>query len=496
MEFKAKSGTLLGEKSDAAIICVFEGEKPAGALLDADKALGGLISSAIKDGEYSGKPGEVMFFHSASALKGGPAKIIIAGLGKKETFTGTALMGAAGSAAGMARKLGLKSITASAEGIGGLSPCDTASLIVQGIEMGMYTIDTFKTPDPKKKVIDRVTLIASADETSGVKAGVAEGSLLAGSVNFARDMINAPANRMTPSDMAKQAKAAGKEFGFKVKVLEESDCRKLGMGAFLGVSAGSEQPAKFIVMEYNGSKKKNAKPTVVVGKAITFDSGGISIKPSDGMDKMKYDMAGGAATIGIMRAAAALKLPVNLVGLVPASENLPSGGALKPGDVVKSMNGKTSEIISTDAEGRLVLSDALCYASRYKPEAVIDIATLTGACVIALGDLAIGLMTNNAELAAKVKTAADATGERVWELPMWDEYLERMKGDVTDLKNVGGRQAATVTAGKYLEEFVDYPWVHLDIAGTAWEERGKPYQPKGARGTGVRLIIEYLKTVK
>ncbi len=232
-------------------------------------------------------------------------------------------MGAAGSAAGMARKLGLKSITASAEGIGGLSPRDAASLMVQGIDMGMYTIDTFKTPDPKKKVIDRVTLVVSANETAAVKAGVAEGNLLADSVNFARDMINAPANRMTPTDMAKQAKTAGKEFGFKVKVLEESDCRKLGMGAFLGVSSGSEQPAKFIVMEYNGSKKKDAKPTVVVGKGITFDSGGISIKPIDGMEKMKYDMAGGAAVIGIMRAAAALKLPVNLVGLVPASENLP-----------------------------------------------------------------------------------------------------------------------------------------------------------------------------
>ena len=496
MEFKVKSGALFGEKSDAAIICVFEGEKLAGILLEADKALGGLISSAIKNGEFAGKRGETMFFHSGQAIKGGPEKIIIAGLGKKEKFSGTALMGAAGSAAGMARKLGLKNITVAIEATGTLSSRDTASLTVQGIEMGMYTIDTFKTPDPKKKVIGRVTLIIPAAEAAGVKAGVTEGSLLAASVNFARDMINAPANRMTPSDMAKQAKAAGREFGFRVKVLEESDCRKLGMGAFLGVASGSEQPPKFIIMEYNGSKKKNAKPTVVVGKGITFDSGGISIKPSDGMDKMKYDMAGGAAAIGIMRAAAALRLPVNLVGLVPASENLPSGGALKPGDVVKSMNGKTSEIISTDAEGRLVLSDALCYASRYKPEAVIDIATLTGACVIALGDLAIGLMTNNAELAAKVKTASDTTGERVWELPMWDEYLERMKGDVTDLKNVGGRQAATVTAGKYLEEFVDYPWVHLDIAGTAWEERGRPYQPKGARGTGVRLIIEYLKGVR
>jgi leucyl aminopeptidase len=266
------------------------------------------------------------------------------------------------------------------------------------------------------------------------------------------------------------------------------------MGSFLGVAQGSEQPAKFIVLEYKGGKKAD-KPVVIVGKAITFDSGGISLKPTEGMEKMKYDMAGGAAVIGAVRAAAALRLPVNLVGIVPASENLPSGKAAKPGDVLTAMNGKTIEIISTDAEGRLVLADALVYAYKnYDPKAVIDIATLTGACVIALGDLAIGLMSTDDKLAKDVLKAGDAVQERLWQLPMWDEFLDAMKGSVTDLKNVGGRSAATVTAGKFLQEFTGKaPWAHLDIAGTAWEEKSHPYRPKGARGTGVRLIVEYLK---
>ncbi len=493
MEIKVKSGNILKEKSDAAVFAVFENGAPQGLLADADKALGGVIAQAFKSREFSGKKNEVIFFHAGKALVGGPGRVMVVGLGKKDKFRPASLMSAAASAGQTARRLGYKDISISIESVADAGVKDAASLWTQGLVLGLYTFTEFRKPDPEKKEVARATLVVQ--EKAGeadAKAGAQEGGIIADSVNFSRDMINTPANEMTPTVMAQGAKKVAREFGVKLKVLEEDDCYKLGMGAFLGVAKGSEQAATFIVMEYSGGKPK-AAPTVIVGKGITFDSGGISLKPTEGMEKMKYDMAGAAAVIGAMRAVAALKLPVNVVALAPCTENLPSGSALKPGDVVKSMNGKTSEIISTDAEGRLVLSDALCYAAKYKPKAVIDIATLTGACVIALGDQAIGLMSNDADLTAKVKEAADATNERVWELPMWDEYLEAMKGTVTDLKNVGGRAAATVTAGKYLQEFVDYPWVHLDIAGTAWEEKGTPITPKGAKGTGVRLFVEYLK---
>jgi len=493
MEIKIKTAEILGEKSDAAIITVFEGDKPKGVVADADRATGGALCRAQAAGEFTGKAGETLTLPIKDFSKDAPARIMFAGLGTRDKFKADTLRRTAGKAASVCRNRGFKEVTALVADTAGLTPSESARLWAEGSALALYSYDTFKTPDPKKKELKRLTLITSDRAAeAAIRKGSTAGAAIAEAVCFARDMINAPANEMTPTHMAECAKKTAKEFGLKYKALEAGDCKKLGMGSYLGVSLGSVQPPKFIILEYNGGKK-GAKPTVIVGKGITFDSGGISIKPSEGMEKMKYDMAGGAGVIGAIRAVAALKLPVNLVALVPASENLPSGSALKPGDVVRAMNGKTIEIISTDAEGRLVLADALCYAARYKPEAVIDIATLTGACVIALGDLAIGMMGNNAELIAKVRDAAEASSERVWELPMWDEYLERMKGDVTDLKNVGGRQAATVTAGKFLQEFVgaDMPWVHLDIAGTAWEEKGQPYIPKGARGTGVRLLVEY-----
>jgi len=264
------------------------------------------------------------------------------------------------------------------------------------------------------------------------------------------------------------------------------------MGALLGVAQGAlkDEPPRFIVMEYMPNGAKEA-PIVFVGKGITFDSGGISIKPADGMEKMKYDMAGAGAVIGAMRAVASLQLPINVVGLVPTTENMPGGDAIHPGDVLKSMSGITIEVINTDAEGRLILADALTYAERYKPRAVVDLATLTGACVIALGNTAIGLMTNNDELGERVRAAGERAAERTWKLPMWDEYADQIKSDIADIKNSGGRAAGTITAAHFLAKFAkSYPWVHLDIAGTAWEEKGKAYVPKGATGIGVRLLVE------
>ncbi len=494
MEIRVKTKDILDEKSDAAIITVFEGEPLTGVLARADKALGGVIARAMAQGEFTGKADETTVFRAGGAFPGGPERVLVAGLGKKGKFKPDNLRRAAGASSAALRALNLKDATASVpDRLGKLDASDSARMWAEGSIMGLYSFDTFKTPDPKKKELGRLTLIVSdKSDESPAKKGMETGRSIAESVCMARDMINAPANKMTPAVMAENAKKIARNYKLRLKVLDREDCEKLGMGAYLGVALGSVQPPKFIILEYRGGRK-DQRPVVIVGKAITFDSGGISIKPSEGMEKMKYDMAGGAAVMAVAQAAAALKLPINLVALVPASENLPSGSALKPGDVVRAMNGKTIEIISTDAEGRLVLSDALCYAHRYQPAAILDIATLTGACVIALGDLAIGMMGNDAGLINDVRAAGEASSERVWELPMWDEYLERMKGDVTDLKNVGGRQAATVTAGKFLQEFVgETPWVHLDIAGTAWEEKGRPYVPKGARATGVLLILEYL----
>ncbi|HEY3347521.1 MAG TPA: leucyl aminopeptidase, partial [Nitrospirota bacterium] len=409
MEFKVKAGGILKEKTDAAVIFAFEGDKLNGILAEADKALGGVISEAIKSGEFSGKRDQAVCFNTIGAGGIVPKRIIAAGLGKKDGFKADNLMRAAGSASKLARKLSLKDIAVMSDPVGKLSAAQAADLITQGASLSLYTFDKFKAPDPDKKEIKKITLVVSdkALETQA-KEGLASGLALSEAVLFTRDMVNAPANKMTPADVAEQAKKTSKAFGLKLKVLDEKDCAKLGMGSFLGVAQGSEQPAKFIVLEYKGGKKAD-KPVVIVGKAITFDSGGISLKPTEGMEKMKYDMAGGAAVIGAVRAAAALKLPVNLVCIVPACENLPSGRAAKPGDVLTAMNGKTIEIISTDAEGRLVLADALVYAYKnYDPKAVIDIATLTGACVIALGDLAIGLMSTDDKLAKDVLKAGDA----------------------------------------------------------------------------------------
>jgi leucyl aminopeptidase len=300
---------------------------------------------------------------------------------------------------------------------------------------------------------------------------------------------------MTPTAIAGVAKGLGRKYGLTVQVLERDRMRKLGMGALLGVSSGSAQPPKFIIVEYRGGGKK---PFIaLVGKAITFDSGGISIKPSDNMDKMKDDMSGGAAVLGAIANAAALKLPLNIAALVPATENMPSGSAYKPGDVLRTMSGQTIEILNTDAEGRLILSDALAYACRYKPAVIVDIATLTGACRIALGQEASGMLGTSDTFKQKLREAGEKTGERVWELPLWEGYCDLIKSEIADMKNAGGRDGGVITAACLLSKFVEtYPWVHLDIAATAWTDKERPYTPKGATGIGCRLLTQFLRDYK
>jgi len=326
-----------------------------------------------------------------------------------------------------------------------------------------------------------------------IEPSVKKAKIIADAVCFVRDMISAPSNEMTPSIMAQKAQEVAKRKNVTCTVLDRKKMQELGMNALLAVASGSQEEPKFIILEYSGGRKKDA-PVVLVGKGLTFDSGGISLKPSDKMEEMKTDMSGGAAVMGAIMAAADMQIPLNVVALIPASDNMPSGSAFKPGDILKSYSGKTIEILSTDAEGRLLLADALAYASKFKPEAVIDLATLTGACVIALGDDVIGMLGTGEKLKKEINRAAQDTGELVWELPLWEQYHELIKSDIADYKNAGNRAAGTITAAAFLSKFVgDYPWAHLDIAGPAWADKDKPYIPKGASGIGVRLLVEFLR---
>ena len=325
--------------------------------------------------------------------------------------------------------------------------------------------------------------------------GSRKGTIISDSVCLARNLVNGPGNQVTPTLLAEKARQIAKDHSMEIQVLEVSEAAAMGMGAFSAVAQGSQEPGKFIILEYN--KRKGLDTIALVGKGITFDSGGISIKPSENMERMKDDMSGAAAVLTTLLAASRLQIPLHLVGIIPATENLPSGKAYKPGDVLKTLSGQTVEVISTDAEGRLILADALTYSLRYKPKAIIDLATLTGACVIALGDHVIGLLGNEESLQKKIEEASQKTGEKAWRLPLWDEYFDYMKSDVADFRNVGTRAAGTIIGGIFLSKFVEKtPWAHLDIAGPAFIEKERPYIPKGGTGVGVRLLLQLLRDWK
>jgi leucyl aminopeptidase len=497
MEVTVKAGGLDKEAVDAIVLMLYEGAKaPQGSAAMIDKALDGAITALLQEDEFAGKFKQQSVLHTQGRLKA--KKVVLTGLGKPEKLTTDALRQAAGSAASYSRGLRAGTIAVTIDGTERmqLAPSDVAQAIVEGMVLGLYRFDKFKTEENDRKDVTALTiLVNNRQQIKAVQHGAAIGRILGDSANFARSLVNHPSNEMTPSILAEQARQMAKECDLKCEVLDRKDIEKLGMGLLLGVSQGSDQPPKFIILEHRGGKRGQGT-IVFVGKGITFDSGGISIKPADGMERMKYDMSGGAAVIGALRAVALLKIPQHVIGLIPATENLPSGRATKPGDVHRAMNGKTAEIVNTDAEGRLILGDALAYAARYKPMACIDLATLTGACVVALGHEAIGMMGNvqGEALMDRLRKAGISTGERVWQLPLWDEYLEHVKSDVADVKNVGmGRAAGSIAGAAFLVKFVDgYPWVHLDIAGTAWADREQPYKPKGGTGVGVRLLTQML----
>ncbi len=451
------------------------------------------VEAVLKSDKFHGKLSETFL------LPIGSQWVVLVGVGKKEKLTLEKIRQAGASATRRMLAAGFASFARGLLQVAGAGAQEVAQALAEGTLLGTYAYQELKTlsPEEKRSVKAITVVVANKKDEAPVKRGIQQGQVIAEAVSWARDMINRPANKLTPTIMANEAKAAAKRFGFRCRSLTPAALRRLGMNALLGVARGSVEPPRFIIAEYRGKGAGTKRPIVWLGKGITFDSGGISIKPADKMEQMKYDMSGGAAVLGAVRAVAALKLPVHVVGLVPATENLPSGSAQKPGDVVRALGGKTIEVINTDAEGRLVLADALGYAKRYKPEAMVDLATLTGACIVALGQHCMGLMTNNGKLAEKVKKAGEKVGERAWELPLWPEYTEAIKSDVADVKNVGDGKAGAITAAAFLKEFAgEAPWVHLDIAGVAWADADKGYLRKGATGVGVRLLVELARNWK
>jgi len=485
----------LKEPIDAIALFLFEGQLPAGGMVSViDKAANGVIQQIWKQNDFDGKLHQTAILYPRGDAE--IRRVILVGLGKRGDFSADKMRSAGAKAGQTARSLKVKSLAVALEADElGLSWEIATEASVEGIILGLYQFTEFKTLD--RETISEVELlhilIRDNKNITLVKKAADRAEKICRAVYLTRNLVSAPANETTPSVMAREALSIAKGHKkMKTTVLEAADMKRLGMNALLGVARGSEEPPKFIIIEYRGSGKEQP-PVVLVGKALTFDSGGISLKPAEKMDEMKTDMAGGAAVIGAISAAADLNLPVNIVGLIPATENLPGGRACKPGDILKSMSGKTIEVINTDAEGRLILADALAYAGRFKPAAIIDIATLTGACIVALGDHVMGMMGTDENLKNRIKKASEQTGELLWELPLWENYQELVKSDIADYKNSTGRPGGAITAAAFLSKFVGpYPWVHLDIAGPAWLTKDQAYNPKGASGVGVRLFVQLL----
>ncbi|MFQ5580748.1 MAG: leucyl aminopeptidase [Nitrospiria bacterium] len=504
MDITVKQGSVLKAKGEILILTHYEGEDLAKEIALVDKAIGGSIREVVATEGFAGKFLQTTLVRSKGKI--GFSRLLVLGLGKRKELTLDRIRKGMGHAAVLVREMGLDQISmpVHAKQVKRVSTRLLSQAMVEGVSLGLYRFQRYKTEHLDAKKIKNCILLGSDRKSIlDIRIGANRGNRIAEAVHYVRDLCNTPSNLATPGDLAEEAMKIGAEHGMRVEVYDRSDIEKIGMGALLAVAQGTAEPPKFIVLEYEGARtasgvkrstRKKKKPIVLVGKSVTFDSGGVSLKPSDKMELMKYDMSGGATVLGVMRVAAELNLPIHIVALLPATDNMPSGTAVHPGDVVTTLSGKTVEVINTDAEGRLCLADALTYAARYKPAAIIDLATLTGACVIALGQHAVGLMGNDQDMISRIETAGRETGERAWELPLWESYFSQIKSDVADLKNVGGRGAGTITAGLFLKQFVGKtPWVHLDIAGTAWKhEGGHPYIPKGATGIPLRLLVQFL----
>jgi leucyl aminopeptidase len=490
MEFSIKNISPGKQRSGCVVVGIYEGRKLSPSAQAIDSASRRRLSEVLRGGDLEGKLGSTLLLQKVPGALA--ERVLLVGLGREREFRESAYRTAVNAAIRTLRTTGAADATF----------C-LAELAVKGRDIGwkveqavaciteaLYRFDRLKSKAPETKRALRTVMlhVAERGDVAEAEAAVARAQAIAEGVQLAKDLGNLPGNYCTPTYLAEQAQELGKQHGIRVEVLEQKDIEKLGMGCFLAVARGSRQPPKFIVLEYRGGKR-DAAPVALVGKGITFDTGGISIKPAPEMDEMKFDMCGAASVLGAMKAAALMKLPLNIIGAIPATENMPGGNAIKPGDIVTTMSGQTVEILNTDAEGRLILCDALTYVEKYKPAAVVDIATLTGAMVISLGHIATGMFSNSDPLARELLQAGESAWDRAWHMPLWDDYQDMLKSNFADFPNIGTRAGGSITAACFLSRFTKrYPWAHLDIAGTAW--RSGP--DKGATGRPVGLLVQFL----
>jgi leucyl aminopeptidase len=494
MEIKTSSAAIIKSRSDAIVLDYYEdGRGPEGQTAVVDGCLEGAISQLVRDGDIKGKFKEINLIYSLGKLP--VPKVVVVGLGKRKELNAEKIRVASAELVKYLRQKNVQ--TADLSVFSGLTerlPWQmVGQAIAEGVLLGHYTFRRHITVAPETKPVKRINLICP-DSTilAGVEEGSRKGEIVATAANLARDLVNEPSNFMTPANLADSAAGIAKKYKLGIEVIEQKEMQKLGMGGLLGVAQGTRQPPKFIVLSYRGRASDDVD-IALIGKGITFDSGGISIKPSEGMGDMKGDMAGGAAVLGTISAVAQLKPQINLMVLVPATENLPSGTAYKPGDIIRIMNGKTVEIVTTDAEGRLILADAISYALKRGIKRIVDVATLTGSCHIALGDYCTGAFTNNQEFLDRLVAAGKEAGECMWQMPMLDEYKELNKSDVADLKNSGGRYGGASSAAWFLGEFAaNAQWIHLDIAGTSDTSKERGYLVKGATGVPVRTLVNFI----
>jgi len=468
----------------ALVVPVFAGGAVDGVAAEVDTILGGAIADILAGGEISGKANETSLVHAKDA----PFKrVLVVGLGDRDAFNAAGLAKYAGTAVRYLGKRGIASIAIALPA--GTDAAKAGSFVAEGAIAGTIDTTIYRTEPDKPVVTDSVTILAGSYDRAALDTGAQRGSVIGQAVNAARRMALTPANDMTPTHLAARAKELGKDAGLDVDVLDEKRMEELGMGSLLGVSRGSDEPATLSVITYKGDPS-STETLALVGKGLTFDSGGISIKPAENMHEMKYDMSGGAGVIAAMWAIGKLRPKLNVIGLVPSSENLPGHKAMKPGDILKAMNGKTIEVINTDAEGRLILADALCYARKLGATKIVDAATLTGACVVALGHAASAAISNDDAFVERFLTVVTGCGERYWRLPLYPDYEQQVKSEIADLKNSAGRAAGAETAGAFLKAFVgDTPWIHLDVAGTAYLDTESSFMAKGPTGTPVRAFV-------
>lgn len=481
---------------EALAVAVFKDEKAtSGVLKDFDKMTGGLIASVMKEEDFKGKKGEtaLLRFKGGGGIKAG--RLLLVGVGDKKDYKASNVGELSGAATRFLRKRNLKSFALLPRCEGDAT--EIAQNAMQGVITSQFELDKYKTKDKNDKEVNNFTLCVEGASEKELKNGLKRGEVIGDSMNFTRDLANEPPNILTPTEMANRAKKIAKETGMKIEVLDDAKMEKLGMNSLLSVGKGTEQPSKLIILRYEPKKStgKKGELLALVGKGITFDTGGISLKPGENMDAMKYDMTGGATVLGTMRAIGHLKPSVPVMGVVAAVENMPDGKASRPSDVVTAYNGKTVEILNTDAEGRLVLADAVAYAEKKGATKIVDMATLTGAVIVALGDLNTGIMGNDQELVDEIINCGKETGENFWQLPIGEDYSAGIKSDIADVKNIGpSRKAGTIIGGVFIQEFIDKAkWAHLDIAGTAWADSAKPHYSKGPTGVAVRSLLRLVE---